>query len=109
MGAPFNRHRPRDPYGLANGMGMNDRWLTILGMRARSLFRREQVERELEKELKFHLDQEMAEGRSRLMKSVRQLSETLEALPKSRRNVGICGEQTYSKTFVRTFVTAGEY
>ena len=44
---------------------MNGRWLTILGMRARSVFRREQVERELEKELKFHLDQEMAEAHSR--------------------------------------------
>jgi predicted permease len=34
-------------------------------MRARSLLRRSQVERELEKELRFHLDQEIEEGRAR--------------------------------------------
>ena len=44
---------------------MNSRWLTIVGMRARSLFRRAQVERELEKELQFHLDQEIEYARSR--------------------------------------------
>ncbi len=41
------------------------RWRNILRMRIRSLFRRSQVERELEKELRFHFDQEMEDGRAR--------------------------------------------
>jgi putative ABC transport system permease protein len=40
------------------------RWLGVLWMRARSVFRSSQVERELEKELRFHLDQEIEEGRA---------------------------------------------
>jgi predicted permease len=44
---------------------MNWRWRGILRMRARSVFRRRQVERELEKELRFHLYQEMEEARAR--------------------------------------------
>ena len=39
------------------------RWLDVLRMRARSLLFRSDVERELEKELSFHLDQEIEEGR----------------------------------------------
>ncbi|MFZ0588918.1 MAG: ABC transporter permease [Bryobacteraceae bacterium] len=45
------------------------RWRDIFRMRARSLFRRRQVERELEKELRFHLDQEMEDGRARGLSS----------------------------------------
>lgn len=45
------------------GVG-NRRWRDILRMRARSLLRRAKVERELEKELRFHLDREIEEGRA---------------------------------------------
>jgi len=44
---------------------MSRRWLSILHLRARSLFRRNDVERDLEKELQFHLDQEIEEARAR--------------------------------------------
>lgn len=40
------------------------RWRGILRMRARSLFKRDQVERELDKELRFHLDQQIEEMRT---------------------------------------------
>jgi predicted permease len=47
-------------------LGMKTRrWLGVLWMRARSVFRSSSVERELEKELSFHLDQEIEEGRAR--------------------------------------------
>src|SRR5215471_13128200 len=36
-----------------------ERWLDIVGMRLRSLLRRGTVERELDRELQFHLDQEI--------------------------------------------------
>ncbi len=42
---------------------MNKRWHDILRMRFRSLLRRASVERELEKELRFHLEQAIEEGR----------------------------------------------
>jgi predicted permease len=45
------------------GMGPR-RWLGVLWMRARSVFRYRQVERELEKELRFHLDQQIEEARA---------------------------------------------
>lgn len=38
------------------------RWRDVLRMRVRSLFRRDRVERELDKELRFHLDEAVAEG-----------------------------------------------
>ncbi len=38
------------------------RWLEKLRLRCRSLFRRARVERELDEELRFHLDQQMAEN-----------------------------------------------
>ena len=41
------------------------RWPDILRMRARSLLRRRRVERELEKELRFHIEQDIEEGRIR--------------------------------------------
>lgn len=44
---------------------MHGRWRNILQMRARSLFRRKQAEHELEKELRFHLDQEIEDARWR--------------------------------------------
>lgn len=45
---------------------MNEwRRLSILRMRFRSLFKRRQVDRELEKELRFHLEQEAEEGCTR--------------------------------------------
>ncbi len=44
---------------------MNGRWRTILRMRARSLFRRNRVDHDLEKELRFHLDQEIEDARAR--------------------------------------------
>jgi hypothetical protein len=40
------------------------RWSDILRLRTRSLLRRSQVERELEKELRFHIEQEIEEGRA---------------------------------------------
>jgi predicted permease len=40
------------------------RWLGVLWMRARSVFTSSRVERELEKELRFHLDQAIEEGRA---------------------------------------------
>ncbi len=40
------------------------RWRRVFQMRARSLFRSDQVERELEKELRFHLDQAIEEARA---------------------------------------------
>lgn len=65
MGAPLKRNRARDSDGVGNGM--NGRWRGILRMRGRSLFRRTQVERELEKELRFHLEQEIEDERARGM------------------------------------------
>ena len=41
------------------------RWRDILRIRFRSLLRRAAVERELEKELRFHLDQAIEEGRAK--------------------------------------------
>ncbi|HMJ60497.1 MAG TPA: ABC transporter permease, partial [Bryobacteraceae bacterium] len=41
------------------------RWRDIFGMRLRSLLRRADVERELEKELRFHLDQAIEEARAK--------------------------------------------
>jgi predicted permease len=43
----------------------NRRWHDIFRMRARSVFNRGQVERELDKELRFHLDQQIEEMRAR--------------------------------------------
>jgi len=43
----------------------NQRWRDVLRMRARSLLYRRRVERELEKELRFHLDQEIEEACAR--------------------------------------------
>ena len=40
------------------------RWPGVLWMRARSVFKSSQVDRELEKELRFHLDQAIEEGRA---------------------------------------------
>ena len=46
---------------------MKHRWLQVLHLRLRSLFRRGQVERELEEELQFHLEQDRDEARERGM------------------------------------------
>src|SRR5207249_4413843 len=59
MGAALWRRRACHP----NGGGVSDmhlqRWLDIVRMRLRSLLRRNNVERELDRELRFHLDQEI--------------------------------------------------
>ena len=39
-----------------------DRWLTIIPLRLRSLFRRSEVEQELDEELQYHLEQQIAEN-----------------------------------------------
>jgi predicted permease len=44
---------------------MRKRWHNILRMRLRSLLLHSRVERELEKELRFHLDEEIEDGRTR--------------------------------------------
>jgi hypothetical protein len=41
------------------------RWLTTVPLRFRSLFRHTDVEQELDEELRFHLDQRIAELRAR--------------------------------------------
>ena len=41
------------------------RWRDILRLRFRSLLRRAKIERELEKELRFHLEQEAEEARAK--------------------------------------------
>ena len=38
------------------------RWLDVFRLRLRSLFRRREVERELQKELRFHIEQEIEDG-----------------------------------------------
>jgi predicted permease len=45
------------------------RWPDILRLRIRSLLRRSRVERELEKELRFHIEQEIEDGRARGLSS----------------------------------------
>jgi hypothetical protein len=59
MGTLVQRRRACDPHGV----GMKTRrWPAILWLRVRSLLRRIRVERELEKELLFHIDQEIEDG-----------------------------------------------
>src|SRR5262245_28195852 len=42
----------------------NDRWWNLLRMRYRSVLRRSKVEQELDKELRFHLEQQTQEYRT---------------------------------------------
>src|SRR5581483_8766036 len=70
MGTPVQRGWARDPAGLKGGAGVRKRrWRDVLRMRARSLLRRAQLERELDKELRFHLDLEIEEGRAQGLSS----------------------------------------
>ena len=43
----------------------SERWLDILRLRLRSLFRRGVVEQELDRELRFHLDKETEANQTR--------------------------------------------
>jgi macrolide transport system ATP-binding/permease protein len=56
------------------------RWRDILRMRARSLFKRDQVERELDKELRFHLDQQIEEMRTTGLSPEDARSEALKSI-----------------------------
>lgn len=56
------------------------RWRDVFRMRARSLLRRGEVERELAKELRFHLDQEIEEGCARGLSQKEACCEALRKL-----------------------------
>src|SRR6476469_2902366 len=56
------------------------RWRDILRRRFRSLLRRAAVERELEKELRFHLDQAIEEGRAKGLAAAEARSLALKRL-----------------------------
>ncbi len=59
MGAAVGRNRACHPAGGAvNGMHL-ERWFDVVRLRLRSLLRRGAIERELDRELQFHLDQEI--------------------------------------------------
>src|ERR1700693_3035530 len=45
-----------------------EQWRYVIPLRLRSLFRRDQVERELEEELRFHLERETADNIARGLK-----------------------------------------
>ena len=55
------RHRLSAVIDLVIRVAWPSRWLPGLGFRFRALFRRGRLERELEAELRFHLDQQVAE------------------------------------------------
>src|SRR5947209_3107987 len=61
MGAPFECRRISCPARMKDTM-TGPRWQDLLRMRMRSLFSRGRVERELDKELRFHLEQAVDEG-----------------------------------------------
>lgn len=58
MGAPLERHGPRHTHGL----NFVWRWFQVGRMRLRTLLRRGRVERDLDKELRFHLDRQTEEN-----------------------------------------------
>jgi predicted permease len=58
MGAAVWCRRACHPNGGVKSMHL-ERWLDIVRMRLRSLLRRSAIERELDRELRFHLDQEI--------------------------------------------------
>ena len=84
MGAPVQCNWTRDRHGLKGEQMSLRRWPDSLRLRARSLLRKGQVERELEKELRFHLDQEMEEAQKQGL-SIEDAG--LAARKKTRRNV----------------------
>ena len=63
-----------------------ERWILIIPLRLRSLFRREDVDRELDEELAFHLDQRTQEFVSRGLdpKEARRARARLRTSPRSR-------------------------
>ena len=60
MGAALARHRAGDPHGV--GGAIFRRWLSIVRLRLRSLVQRTRVESELEREIRFHVDQQTEEN-----------------------------------------------
>lgn len=62
MGAAVERDRACDPVRVGGAMKRR-RW-RVLRMRLRSLLRTSEVERELDKELRFHLEQQIEEARA---------------------------------------------
>ena len=68
MGAPLERRRPGDPHGLMKDTRMRLlRWWFVLRQRIRTLVRPIAVERELDRELRYHLEREIQENLSRNM------------------------------------------
>src|SRR5215472_229088 len=67
LGAPFHGDLARRRFGRGLS-GMPWKWKYTVPLRMRSIFRRSQVERELEEELRFHLEaqiqHEIARGRT---------------------------------------------
>src|SRR6185436_12717136 len=51
-----------DQFGRSAGLGNDMRWLDKLRLRLRSIFRKRQVERELELEMQFHIERQVQEN-----------------------------------------------
>src|SRR5581483_6209288 len=64
MGAAVRRRRPGDSDRLGAAMSLW-RWWDVARMRCRSLVRRDRVETDLERELRFHLEQQIDENLAR--------------------------------------------
>ncbi len=59
MGAAVRRRRACDPNGGEVDRMHLERWLDVLRLRLRSLLRCNAIEGELDRELRFHIDQEI--------------------------------------------------
>ncbi len=57
-----------------------EHWFATLPLKARSLFRRGRVERELDEEMQFHLDQLIADGTARGLSSAQARAEALRTM-----------------------------
>jgi hypothetical protein len=66
-----------------------ERWLYSIPLRVRSLFRRDDVEQELDDELQFHIEQKTQQyAAARLKMPAAKLSATLTVSSSAKKNAG---------------------
>src|SRR6185312_11208887 len=80
MGAAVERRGFGHSHGVRRNRVNLSRWREILRMRFRSFLRRDRMERELDKEFRFHLDQQTEENIARGMPPAEARSAALRML-----------------------------
>src|SRR5215469_3286789 len=85
-----------------------DRWWDIVRMRFRSLVKRQRVESELDREMRYHLERQVEENIAAGM-NAREAREAASrmfgVLVKSRRRAGICAGHNIWRIFSKTCAT----